>query len=293
MSKNLIAYIPSPNPQHLEWFSRHPGSCLVLISQEVAECLVQRLNRNLTGLSTEIVEETLFLFACRRGIHCVTTFKTGMNESFFGTDPQIEIILADEDVSHAFATTYLSSRRIPYKFENIRARWDMHAVKEQQPVIPDCEISMADSDLFRIREVEILSQQSPDWWRQIGAMVFRGPELLACGWNQHFPTEYETSVFGDPRLNFDARDPEGMDAYVSLHAEEHVIAHCAKRGMSLEGTSMYINTFPCGRCARVVAMSGIKELFFREGSSFLKGFEILKGAGVRIVQVREDPESAC
>ncbi|MFA7216595.1 MAG: hypothetical protein WC095_01280 [Candidatus Paceibacterota bacterium] len=278
---NLVAYIPVLNYRHIEWFRKHSNSSLHLISQEMAESLLPRLSRNMVAVPTGITAKSIIANElCRRV--CDFNSKIGF---FAGR----EFILPDEDISHLVAERYLLDS-ISH-FERIWSRWDMTAVKASQPIISDCEISLDETDFSRIFQSNQISQRSPDWWRQVGIIAFREDRLLACGWNEHFPTEYETGIFGDPRLNFDAGDPSGMDAYVSLHAEEYLIAFCSREGISLEGASLYINTFPCGRCARALSLTGVKELFFGEGYSFLKGFDVLSSKGIRIVHVK-DPRSA-
>jgi len=257
--------------------------------QAQAESLIPRLARNMAAVPTEVMLKMIQALELTR---IVTHFSPDFGDPDMDSSAWKKWILPNEDVSHLLAEKYLLSTGCSVRFEDIHARNDMIAVKASQPIIPECEVSRLDLDIFRIKEAQILSQKSPDWWRQIGVMAFRGSELLACGWNEHFPTEYETYIFGDPRLNFDAQDPSGMDAYVSLHAEEYMGSICAELGIPLRGASVYINTFPCGRCARFLRNTKIKELFFREGSSFLKGFEVFQSAGIRIVQVRSDPESA-
>ena len=275
--KDLLAYIPVLNRQYLDWLLRHRGSHLHLISQQLAESLLPRLKRNMIALDTKFVADLIV----SQNLASRVTLLTERDVEPRG----LSFVAPQEDVTEAYAFKYLQ----PYQhisYEMIWARWDMSAVKRARPVIPDCIVSLDEVDIFRIKAAERLSKQSPDWWLQIGAMIFRGDELIVCGWNSHLPTDYEAFVFGDTRLNFDAGDPAGMDAYLSLHAEEYCVTRCAQNGIPLEGTSMYINIFPCGRCARVIALSGIKRLYFREGSAFLKGFEILQGYGIEIIQVK-------
>lgn len=206
---------------------------------------------------------------------------------------ETDFVMPDEDVSHLVAEKYFYTAGHCKKvaFEPVWGRWDMTAVKRQEPVIPDLEVSPEKIDQLRMEAARKLAKDSPDWWRQIGAMAFWNGRMIACSYNAHYPTEYETVLFGDPRINFNAGDPAGAEVYLSLHAEKGVIGVCARKGVALEGTSVYVTTFPCGDCARMLAECGIKELFFSEGYSVLKGFETLKVAGVRIVQVK-DPESA-
>lgn len=278
---NLVAYIPVLNRQYLEWLKKHQPFKLHLISKDTAELLIPRLQRNLGALHES--EVTLM-------ISCMFKGEVGLLNL---SDLPIEndFIAPDEDISHLIAERFLFPAGCQILFEQIWARWDMSAVKRQEPVIPDLEISL---DLIHMTMLNIafeIAKGSPDWWRQIGAVAFNdegaiNDKVIERRCNNHFPTEYEASIFGDPRINFDAGDPSGADVYLSLHAEKMLIASCARYGISLEGASLAVTTFPCPDCARWIAAAGIKKLFFFEGYSVLKGFETLKAAGIRIVKVK-------
>lgn len=281
---NLIAYMPVINRQYLEWLRRHQPFSLYLIGLERAGSLIPRLERNIIALSARDVKDFLQSSNLADCSSDVAIFSPELGNPNISPYCGKKWVMPDEDISRVIAEKYFYPNH-EVEFEQVWARWDMTAVKRQEPVIPDLEVSMSEIDIFRINEAIKLSQKSPDWWRQIGALVFKGEELLACGWNVHLPTEYETYIFGDPRLNFDAGDPAGMDAYVSLHGEEDVICTCAKKGTALEGASWYVTDLPCGRCSRKIVRTGAKEVFFRNGYSMLGGYRTFKAAGVRIVKV--------
>ena len=69
-------------------------------------------------------------------------------------------------------------------------------------------------------------------------------------------------------------------------AEAQLVAAAAKQGISLEGASMYVTTFPCPPCAKLVAYSGIKKLYYADGYGVLDGERVLKSQGVEIVFVK-------
>jgi dCMP deaminase len=283
---NLIAYMPVINRQYLEWLKKHQPFHLYLISQEIAESLVPKLARNLIALSVEDIFNFIS-FVPQRMLYgnFVSIFgSTNGSTSFLKNSPK-NWLMPDEDVSYAFAERYIYPKGCQVKFESIWARWDMTAVKRQEPIIPDLEISSEEINCLRILAARKLGQKSPDWWRQIGALAFRDGKMIAASYNTHHPTEYETAIFGDLRINFDAGDPTGAEIYLSLHAEKGIVTACAREGAALKGASVYTTTFPCGDCARMLADCQIKELFFDEGYSVLKGFDTLKAAGVRIVKV--------
>jgi len=284
---NLVAYIPALNSRYLEWLKSKQPFRLYLVSGEMAKSLIPRLERNLIALSVEDVLSLLL------GVRSDMFPRSSLNifhpegeyPNFSDLVAGQTWVLPDEDLSRLIADKYIQATDCQVTFESVWGRWDMSAVKRQEPVIPDLEVSTEEIDQLRIKLARMFAERSPDWWRQIGAFAFRGDELIAAAYNKHHPTEYETMLFGDPRINFDAGDPAGAEIYLSLHAEEGIITACADTGTALGGASVYVTTFPCSNCARRLAACHIKELFFADGYSILGGLESLQAADVRIVKV--------
>jgi len=47
-----------------------------------------------------------------------------------------------------------------------------------------------------------------------------------------------------------------------IHSEINAISDCAKRGVSLEGSKIYITHYPCINCFKSIAACGIKEIYY-------------------------------
>lgn len=47
-----------------------------------------------------------------------------------------------------------------------------------------------------------------------------------------------------------------------VHAEQNAISLCARRGISLENTSIFITMLPCIDCAKLIISSGIKTVYY-------------------------------
>lgn len=278
---NLIAYIPVINRQYLDWVDRYHGCRLYLISQELAETSIPRLARNLIALPTG--EVARYFATINKSVSVVSI----LHGSSLHLLPQAKYLMPDEDLSHAFAERYLQQSQVT--FEEVWGRWDMSAVKRQEPVVEGVEISTDPIHWARIQAAIEVSKKSPDWWRQVGLVAHRGDHYLGAYYNGHYPTEYEAAVFGDPRLNLDAG--EGRDIYLSLHAERSYITGSAREGASTKGTSVFINVFPCRDCCTWIVAAGVEEVFFFEGYSVLGGLKTLQATGIRVVKV-QSPEPA-
>ena len=117
------------------------------------------------------------------------------------------------------------------------------------------------------------------WARSRGATS----EVLGAAWNHHCPTEYAPYTDGDPRDGFS----RGVRADLStaIHAEASVVARAARDGISLDGADLYVTTFPCPACARLIAESGFRRCYFSGAYSVLDGDAVLRAAGVELLWV--------
>lgn len=64
------------------------------------------------------------------------------------------------------------------------------------------------------------------------------------------------------------------------HAEENLVTYAARRGIPLEGTSLFITHSCCDTCARLILGAGIKEVYFLEYYKTTSGLSFLLQNGV-------------
>jgi len=64
------------------------------------------------------------------------------------------------------------------------------------------------------------------------------------------------------------------------HAEAGAIAFAARKGISLEGSTMYVTLSPCTSCAKLIINAGIKRLFYLKQYRDISGLELLGKAGI-------------
>ncbi len=117
----------------------------------------------------------------------------------------------------------------------------------------------------------------------MGAIAWRDGEVLGSAWNHHVPTEYAPYTDGDPRDSFS----RGVrtDLSTAIHAEASVVAQAARAGRVLDGADLYVTTFPCPACARLVAEAGFRRCYFAGPYSLLDGDTILRAADVELIWV--------
>ena len=101
------------------------------------------------------------------------------------------------------------------------------------------------------------AQRSKDPNTQVGAcIVSKDKKILSLGYNGA-PTGYN-----DEHMPWD-REGDFINtkyAYV-CHAELNAILN--NKGSLLEGSTIYVDLFPCNECAKAIIQSGIKEIVYK------------------------------
>ncbi len=169
------------------------------------------------------------------------------------------------------------------EFDTIFLRWDSESSTAQTPVDFDKVIDVSTFTREWMNEAYWHAAKSADWWRQVGAIVMTPSDEVLSATNQHVPYEFMPYINGDPRSSFN----KGINIELStvLHAETRLIAEAARLGLCLDGAELFTTTFPCPWCAKIVAYSGIRRVYFVEGYTMLDAESILKSQGIDIVKV--------
>lgn len=197
-------------------------------------------------------------------------------------DDGAEIIMPDEDICHELAEKYLPGN--PVNYEAIFLRWDRRRMEaNSDPLDSDRTISEAEFDREMLAKAVQQSTKSTNIWRRVGAVAVKNGKAILSASNRHEPLPHANWVDGDPRGN--ANRGVAIAASTDMHAEARVIAEAAKRGLSLEGAKLYVTTFPCSVCAKLVANSGIAQCYYAQGYTDLDGQEVLKAHNVELIHV--------
>lgn len=111
----------------------------------------------------------------------------------------------------------------------------------------------------------------------VGCVIVSGGaqknRIVAAGYNGFLP--------GAPHLS---RVRDGHEQ-ATVHAEQNAICDAARRGVSLEGATVYVTHFPCINCAKILAATGIRCIKYRRdyrNDELVK--DILLESGVEIEQ---------
>lgn len=112
----------------------------------------------------------------------------------------------------------------------------------------------------------------------VGCVIVSGGaqknRIVAAGYNGFLPGAPHTS-----------RVRDGHEQ-ATVHAEQNAISDAARRGVSLDGATVYITHFPCINCAKILAAAGIRRIQYHRdyrNDDLVK--DILLESGVELAQL--------
>jgi dCMP deaminase len=193
------------------------------------------------------------------------------------------LVVPDEEIMRALVSAYRLDAGRDVVYERTFLRWDRSWSTVGRPADHDGVITVDELARSFMAAAVVESARSSDWWRQVGAVAARDGTVLAVAHNEHQPTEYAPYVDGDPRNDFS----RGVRADLStaIHAEAAIVGRAARDGLALAGADLYVSTFPCPACARLVAEAGFARCYFAGPYAVLDGDAILRAAGVELIWV--------
>jgi dCMP deaminase len=275
--KQVLLYLPVVHAGHEAFFARHADAAEVLVLGAGFRARYKSLAKDIRALPPD--RAARFLQVMLPGTPVRVIEPADLPAAVTAT----ALVLPDEDVTRNLAAEYRLGEGRALLFDQTFLRWDREWSQARRPAGFDGELTVGELPGPLVARARELAGHSSDWWRQVGAIAWRGEEILGAAWNHHCPTEYAPYVDGDPRDGFS----RGVRADLStaIHAEASVVAQAARTGRALAGADLYVTTFPCPACARLIAESGFRRCYFTGPYSVLDGDRLLRGAGVELLWV--------
>ncbi len=281
MKKILIAYVPILHQGYINLFKTCGADTIYLVGLDVIKELdfdyIARKD-SLRAIDQGLMMRMVSSLSIFQHIHILEN-SNGLAGYFQVFD--CTFVLPNEDLSHAFADEYLQGKKIEYS--SVFLRWHRDNVQEKKVVQVDQTIFTGGIEQLMMKFAFVEGEKSADWWRQVGGILIKDDVIVLAAHNTHVPDPQMPYAFGDPRAIF----KKGIHIEFSTadHAEAILIAEAARRGISLEGAKLFVTDFPCPPCAKLIARSGIKEVFFQKGYAVLDGEGILKNRGVKLIHI--------
>ena len=124
-----------------------------------------------------------------------------------------------------------------------------------------------------LRMAKIWAENSYCKRRQVGALVVKNQMIISDGFNGT-PSGFENVC----------EENDVTKPYV-LHAEANAITKLARSHNSSDKATLYVTASPCLECAKLIIQSGIKRVIYGEKYRLSDGIDLLKRAGIEVVQM--------
>ncbi len=278
--KVILVYIPVPHRGYKEFLKRHGDADKIFLFGEELISEFSYLRKNLPALSPIEIQKSLIAMNWISDNQSLEIANIDLLQDL--NESKVSILIPQEDISISIVEKYLNQCNVEH--DNYFLRWDKNQVLAQKDVTPECEISAEAFDSEVMLFLEVQKKYSSDFWRQVSAAVVINERIFHYAYNTQVPDQEYPYFYSDPRINFSRG--VAIELSTAEHAESRLIALCAKDGVSVDGASIYVTTFPCPVCAKAIATAGFAKCYFREGYSMLDAENILKAANIKLVKVK-------
>ena len=85
---------------------------------------------------------------------------------------------------------------------------------------------------------------------KVGCIIVKDNRIISTGYNGFISGAPHESIVRDGHEQ------------ATVHAEQNAIADAAKRGVSVDGSTIYITHYPCLNCCKLICASGIKKIIY-------------------------------
>ena len=136
-------------------------------------------------------------------------------------------------------------------------------------------------DEIYMEVVDVISKRATCLRRRVGAVITIDRRILSHGYNGVPPGHVHCIDTGQC-----LKDLAGTEEYkICVHSEQNAICQCAKRGLAVEGATLYVNADVCITCAKLMVSTGIVRCVVRrDNKGNNDGIVLLRISGEEVVE---------
>lgn len=132
---------------------------------------------------------------------------------------------------------------------------------------------------YFIKIAEIVKLRSGCTRRQVGAVFVVDGRVAATGYNQAPSGVAHCSAVGCTLVD--------GHCVRAIHAELNGILNATKAGQSLEGSTVYVTSFPCFRCLSSMRNAGVVEIIYKDPYEYNDQEKQLLGELIKFFRIEE------
>ncbi len=130
----------------------------------------------------------------------------------------------------------------------------------------------------------LVARRSTCLRRQVGAVMVKGKNILATGYNGTPSGITHCEQTGCLRQQLNVPSGERHELCRGLHAEQNAIIQAAKHGTNIADATLYCTNSPCIICSKMLINAGVQRIIYREGYPDLLSMEMLAESGVEVLE---------
>jgi dCMP deaminase len=121
---------------------------------------------------------------------------------------------------------------------------------------------------YWLKRAQLNATMSTCLTRSVGAVAVRERRSFADAFNGNLPNALHCDEGGCQRcLDRDRTNLESgknLERCICVHAEQNLVAFCAKNGIRMEGCTVYVTTHPCLDCIKLLIVAGVETIVYDE-----------------------------
>ena len=142
-------------------------------------------------------------------------------------------------------------------------------------------------DEYFIEIAKLVQTRSNCVSRKVGAVITVDNQIVATGYNgapKHL--HHCIDAGGCLRKLNNIESGTRQEICRAVHAEQNAIISAAVKGVSIKGGTLYVNTYPCSICTRMLINAEIKRIVYDSDYSDPLSKEMLDESGIEVVRFK-------
>ena len=144
-------------------------------------------------------------------------------------------------------------------------------------------------DEYFMEIADVVTKRSNCVSRKVGAVITVDNQIITTGYNGA-PKGLHHCIDAGGCLRKLNKIESGTRQEVcrAAHAEQNAIISAAIRGVSIKGGTLYVNTYPCSICTRMIINAEIKRIVYDSDYSDPLSKEMLDESGIEIIRLKRE-----
>ena len=142
-------------------------------------------------------------------------------------------------------------------------------------------------DEYFMEIADVVTKRSNCVSRKVGAVITVDNQIITTGYNGA-PKGLHHCVDAGGCLRKINKIESGTRQEVcrAAHAEQNAIISAAVRGVSIKGGTLYLNTYPCSICTRMIIYAEIKRIVYDSDYNDPLSKEMLDESGIEVLRLK-------